>query len=533
METMFHAGDLNSGISLAIQQQKLVACFVRSDNDNESEVWETQWLTGPDADNEGELLGESIGRKAVLLRIEYGSKEASFLGAFCPITKPPTLVIIHNGQVLEKLESGLGYGEWKRRLLSAVGVEDTQNEKEVDVAAGDQIPATQAQTTAPETETGTLLPPTSDTSRHPPEPIPEPEAAARPQSPPLPPAPPQPHGNVQTLLQERAQRLEIEQQKREAAEKAERTARANARRQEAEEARAAHQGKGKQRATDEGSDKDRQARQNWIYQQKQRKDEAKRERERILNQIESDKQERRARTQRARDAEATSGAGESEPIQDSVGAASRRTAGAGGVCSLQIRLFDGTSVRHRFSTDATLAKNVRDWIGEASPDGSGGADIPYTFRQILAPRPSRSIEISEEHETLADLDLVPNATLVLVPVAGYTDAYASSPSTNGIMGRAFGLFNSVGSYLPGFSRLYMGGTGDAQEASNVEGAVAAGADTTSEDSGTAKLRVKTLADQREEAARRDRDRQAEFYNGNSLGFEGRKNDGEDNVKDGR
>lgn len=58
---MFHEGTLQSGIALAIQQQKLVACFVRGDCDILSECgdgvdrcvdesatsrqWEEEWLT--------------------------------------------------------------------------------------------------------------------------------------------------------------------------------------------------------------------------------------------------------------------------------------------------------------------------------------------------------------------------------------------------------------------------------------------------------------------------------------------------------
>jgi hypothetical protein len=36
---MFHEGDLQSGISAAIQQQKLVACFIRQGNISYS--WQT------------------------------------------------------------------------------------------------------------------------------------------------------------------------------------------------------------------------------------------------------------------------------------------------------------------------------------------------------------------------------------------------------------------------------------------------------------------------------------------------------------
>ena len=62
-----------------------------------------------------------IKSKTVLLRLDYGTKEASFLSAFCPIDEAPTLVIIHNGTVVDKLEGNLVYTEWAQRLLKACG----------------------------------------------------------------------------------------------------------------------------------------------------------------------------------------------------------------------------------------------------------------------------------------------------------------------------------------------------------------------------------------------------------------------------
>ena len=56
----------------------------------------------------------------------------------------------------------------------------------------------------------------------------------------------------------------------------------------------------------------------------------------------------------------------------------------------------------------------------------------------------------------------------------------------------------------------------------------AGADTGPLDGSSARVRVKTLADQRAEAAKRG---ETEFYNGNSLGVDGRKDD--DEKKDER
>ena len=521
---MFHDGDLQSGISRAIQEQKLVACFVCEDDKDESELWESSYL--PSAD-------EALSTKTVLLRLDFGGQEASFLSAFCPITEAPTLVIIHNGQVLEKLESGIDRDEFLQRLGKAVGVDiDASN---YDNEKAEREPDSQLSQAQP--DIATTATPEESTSFPP---VQEPTSVSN---------------SMQGLFPGRAQQLETEYAKREESEKAERAARTAARKKEAEEAHAAHMGnkndKGKQRAsstTAETAEKEK-ARQAWIVQQKTRKDEAKRERERILNQIESDKQERRARAQMLKEANAATngGVGASEPLPSSLDAASKRRMGAGGMCSLQVRLFDGSSIRGRFEPSATLASTVRDWVKETA--GDGGADIPYTFRQILAPQPSRTIEVSEEHQTLADLDLTPSATLILAPVPGYTEAYASS---GGYLSSAFktvyrvaegatGVLSSALTYVPGFGGG--GGGGDASSSSaNTSGpsdpmrAQTAGEASQGnqgqqyEDGGTtgasSKIRVKTLADQRAETAK-EQPKSTEFYNGNSSAFQGRKDDDSD------
>lgn len=492
---MFHTGDLNSGISRAIQESKVVICFIRADDDHWSDIWEDYWLANKSQpmdmlEDPEPPLGFILSAKAVLLRIAYGSQEADFLNAFCPIEKVPTIAVIRNGQVLEKLEGGIGKEEFQERLLVACGMK---------AAVQNGAPAEQAESShdAAESIPGDI-----------------------PQSP----------DDVQSVFNERAQRLEAERRQREAAEKAERIARANARRKEAEEATANSNDKGKQRATAATTEEreKQQARDAWIYRQKQRKDEAKKERERILGQIESDKQERRAQKDRAKEVQTTGGAGafSSIPGADHSQIGPSTLAFSNRPCALQIRLFDGSSIRGKFAPDTTLALAVRTWVKEASPEG--GADIPYTFRQILAPQPSRSIEVSEEHQTLLDLGLIPNATLVLVPVAGFTNAY--SHASGGYLSSAWniayncastasGILGSAISYIPGVGRLYMGGTSDPQESSNVEGALMAGSDSAPKPEN---VRVKTLFDQQTEEVKRDRDRDraAEFYNGNSSAFEG-------------
>jgi len=527
--TMFHPGDLNSAISLAISQNKPLLCFIRADNDEDSDTWEHNWL--PFDQGTAIPFGERLGRKAVMLKIDFGSKKAGFLGAFCTIEKAPTIVVIRNGQVLEKVEGAVDAEEWEGRLRMAVGLpgadvdEDEDEETEGEAEEG----VDERQEHAAEIANASIE---ENARTQAEEPAQAPQASSSSSQPPLQ-SSSQPQQDFDALFPDRSSRLEADATARRAAEKASRVARQEARRKEAEEAYEHHKGsdKGKQRATSASDSAEKQkARNDWIYQQKQRKEEAKKERERILRQIEADKAERKARTQRAKEAEVEAGAGMSSPLPESRVAADRRSAGAGGVCSLQIRLFDGSSIRNRFpSSSTTLAKGVREWIKDTSPPGSGGADIPYNFRQILAPQPSRSIEVSEEHQTLSDLGLVPNATLVLVPISGSVSAYTEAGGS-GVMGYGYNMFSSaynllpsVSYYLPSFSRLYLGGTGDPQEASNVQGARMAGADITPADEAPGRVRVKTLADQRAEAAKKQK---TEFYNGNSLGFEGRKDDDE-------
>jgi hypothetical protein len=454
--------------------------------------------------------------KTVLLRLDYGTQEASFLSAFCPIDAAPTLVIIHNGTVVDKLEGSLEYSEWARRLLKACGVEAEGANVKAPAQSPQQnntspTPATAAADDA--TSEGAPSAPADPTSSHSPE-------------------------QVQALLSERGARLEAERLRREAREKAERIARARERREQEERAQAAAQtdkGKGKERA--DGSESARnKARIDWVQQQAKRKTEAREEKQRIMARIEADKRERRNRDEERKQA-ASAMAGEPLPSSSKLPTSSTRTPPTSGTCAIQVRLFDGSSIKGRFAHDSTLATAVREWIKETSP--AGGADIPYNFRQILTPNPSRTIEISEEGQTLSDVGLMPTATLVLVPVAGFTEAYSGAGS-GGLLGSAyslvsgaFGLAGSALGYVTGYGSgvnntdsgregVYMGGTADEQEPSNVQGSRMANADSGTGQSGPSRIRVKTMAEQRAEA-----EKGAEFYNGNSLGTEGRKDDGDD------
>lgn len=227
---------------------------------------------------------------------------------------------------------------------------------------------------------------------------------------------------VQSLLDERRRRLERDKQVKEAAEKAERKAKAEA---------------SKNSMTEEpNSAKAKQA--TYAQEQRKRQQQEKVHREQVLRQIESDKAERKEREERRKalaKAEASSGVGAGEssessvsnkqPANDTKAPVSARAASS--PCAVQVRLLDGSLIRTKFDSKESLTA-VRDWVDQERSD-----DIPYTFKQILSPLPNKPLSITEEKETLRDLRFIPSATLVTVPVQGYTAAY--SDANPGIVSR--------------------------------------------------------------------------------------------------
>ena len=181
---------------------------------------------------------------------------------------------------------------------------------------------------------------------------------------------------------------------------------------------------------------------------------------------------------------------------------------------------------------------MRKWIDEEfskldanDPNVQNRALPPYFFRHILAPQPSRELSAGDENQTLGDIDLAPSATLVLVPVKGYTDAYSGSGSNllagtrTGLVSGAFGLLSSTVGYAGGILGSFLG-TGAAAPQPNQGQAVGSGSGSGSGSEGGSgqqsersrserdeqgSIRVRTLADQR---AREPRNQQ--FYNGNQV-----------------
>ncbi|KAK9474862.1 uncharacterized protein V1510DRAFT_373010 [Dipodascopsis tothii] len=114
------------------------------------------------------------------------------------------------------------------------------------------------------------------------------------------------------------------------------------------------------------------------------------ERQRILKLLQDDRKERQTRSHAAKPA--------AEPAR-------RPSRPSAAESAISVRLFDGSSVKNRFGSGATLA-DVRAWINEHSPSPSFS---------MLSIAPHRAFAAEDEERTLVELDLHPSATLVLKP----------------------------------------------------------------------------------------------------------------------
>lgn len=108
---------------------------------------------------------------------------------------------------------------------------------------------------------------------------------------------------------------------------------------------------------------------------------------------------------------------------------------------LQVRLFDGSSIRSSFSPSQTIRADVRPWV-DSQP---GDEKRPYSLKHILTPLPNRTLTIADEELALAELGLGSTANLVMVPINTYTEAYSATGSSlpARAVSSAYGLVSSA------------------------------------------------------------------------------------------
>ncbi|KAL4862925.1 hypothetical protein BDV12DRAFT_202588 [Aspergillus spectabilis] len=183
---------------------------------------------------------------------------------------------------------------------------------------------------------------------------------------------------------------------------------------------------------------------------------------------------------------------------------------------LQVRLFDGSSVRSSFSLSHTIHKDVRAWL-----DNQLEEKVPYNLKLILTPLPNKTLTIAEEDQPLRELITGSTATFVMVPVRSYAEAYSESGSLPvRAVSYAYGIVTSVIGTATGYACSLLGfvqtRAAPSQSGPSQSGEPRPSSDTTSQRRPWGP-NIRTLRDQES-----DQDRQ--FYNGNQLNFEPRRDD---------
>ncbi|KAI0173623.1 hypothetical protein GGR52DRAFT_572129 [Hypoxylon sp. FL1284] len=500
----FFQGSLQDGISLALQQAKVVVAFVADDGD-ESKEWENVFLTD-------DTLRAPLQSKAVVLRLQAGSEEAGFLEALFPVPKKPTIVAIQNGMLKEYIASGTTLEDLVRRVAASLNQVEAQaptpaqNQPSSSDAPSQAAPQVVAQSNNSDDATSVAE---GSSSRSEPavqrqDPQPQNQAGTDTDA--------QSRARAQALLAERRKRVEAEKKAKEAKEKTEKEAKEKAEKE-------AHS---KQHREVDESNKGQSpdpAERSYAEEVRHRKVQAAEERKRILKRIEDDKRERKEREAQERrtrlllstaqdDSASTS---HTPPIP-----LSRRQGGGtqgGEYCNIQVRLFDGSTLRSRFKSDATLQNEVRKWIDEERTDD----EAPYTFRVLLTPLPNKVIEPTEEIKSLLSLGLTPSATLVLVR-ARYATAYAGLGTGNLVQRSCsyiMSIFGSIYSFLfGGIGGMIFGGRGAAHQSTQEEILLQ---DLNARRAGSRVRGFQQAEDRRD----------SQLYNGNSLNFEPRRDDDND------
>lgn len=475
---MFYQGDLQSGIATAMRDAKPVVCFV-CDDQEESKTWEDEYF-------DQEELRDLLSNSSVALRLIAGTQEAGFLTSICPIQTFPAVIVIRNGMLQEYLVAGTGKDDFQRRLKTAIAMNTAAPIEASPLMTSSESTHTAESQAAPSQTNGTVNTPAHSTIPSAPT-TPQPQRQRQEESVQIVPTSQPPTSQSHQPTAELSTRESIRAGKRPEAQET------------PEQKKAARE------------EKERRALQSRLQREQKEKQ---KERDRIRDQIKKDQEARKQSALRNKNVStsATSSNG-------------NRTTKQPSEYRLQIRLFDGKSVRNSFPPSATISKDVRPWLESQRSDGAE----PYTLKHILTPLPNRTISVAEEERSLEELGLGPTASLVMVPVSSYIEAYAPTGIANTIPVRAvssgYGLLSGVvGGVVGTIGGIFGYGSGNASNQTNTTSNSNNQQTTSSMTASNTRARsgqginIRSIHDQRNERE------QNEFYNGNTLNFEPRRGD---------
>lgn len=557
-DSIFENGEnLQAAVSKALAEKKALLCFV-SDDGEDSTQWQVALLD--------ENIEEKLRASTVVLRLQAGSEQVGFLNAVCPVTSVPTVVIIYNAQVVANFQHGqTSFEDFEKQLKTRYGPPADSTDTEV----------TSSSVTARSILPGYLdLPPSDGRMRLPNNAydhlrkltqqyldsgvsgkallhiqlrlleslnidiisltVTELKTRTATSEPAL------PESVVNRLLNVPASSLQPKSTSTststsEPSASSSRTSNTNPRVPGTSQPSSArpNQNPSTPRAppSTSSSTTNTTASQRSDYIAAQKAAEA--ERARIKSQIEADKRARREADRQAREeAEVQRRRTELHELRKANSTTSDPKATD---VRIQVRLFDGGTIRNSFPAEGTIASDVRPWIDEeVRKKAQGVAGQPYNLKLILTPLPNRSIEAGEEDQALVDLEGIKgSATMVLVPVRTFVESYGDG-SGSGIVGSAVGAAQSAvglvgsaaGMLYGGLSRFVFGGNPDSGAAQsttdrNVDGP------RTARDPGGSNVRVRTLADQRRDEEDEAKKRGSQLYNGMGLNVQPRRDEGKD------
>lgn len=551
-ESIFEDGEnLQAAIGKALAEKKALLCFISDDGDDS-----TQWQVA--------LLDEDVEEKmrssTVVLRLQAGSEQAGFLSAVCPINNVPAVVIIYNAQVIANFQHGqTSFEEFEKHIKARYGASDDPADVEpVDSSPAQRprlpgyldLPSSDGRMRLPnnaydhlrkltqqyldsgvsgkallqiqlrlleslnidiiKTTVDELKTRTSTTEPSLPEQVTNrllntPASSLQTQPTSTPPTntsrPSQPVTNPQTSSSSQSP-----------------SARSHPRPSSSQP-----------QASSNNSSTAASQRSEYITAQKA----AEAERARIKAQIEADKRARREADRKARE-EAETERRRTELYE--LRKANSTTADPKATdVRIQVRLFDGGTIRNSFPAESTIAKDLRPWIDEeVKKKAQGVPGQPYNLKLILTPLPNRSIEAGEEDQALVDLEGIKgSATLVLVPVRTFVESYGDG-SGSGIVGSAVGVAQTavgtgielVGSIFGGLGRLVFGDGSASNATPNAAGRPAEAA-RPAQDLSSSNARVRTLGDQRRDEEDEAKKRGSQLYNGMGLNVQPRKDERKD------
>ncbi|KAJ6032311.1 hypothetical protein N7540_003043 [Penicillium herquei] len=189
---------------------------------------------------------------------------------------------------------------------------------------------------------------------------------------------------------------------------------------------------------------------------------------------------------------------------------------------LQVRLFDGSSVRSSFAPNQTIRSDVRLWLDQQMDS----EQRPYNLKHILTPLPSYTLSVSDESLTLQELGLGSTANLVMVPVSSYIEAYSTTGSSFPFRGisAAYNMVASVANTASGVVGSLIGNSWIGSNTSDTGSVLSQGESVSPSSTQRSRVMGPNIRTLRENHIT-ENDKQ--FYNGNQLNFEPREDEKDD------